>query len=245
MVTENKETEKRPSPGTKLHTNRDGSVVKVSANARIVGNAHIEGSASIEGNAHIGGNASVWDSASVEGYASVGGYARIVGNARVWGDAHVGGGARVWGNASIEGYASVGGYARIGGNARVWGDAHVGGGARVWGDAHLRSQTHLAWVDKVGSGKQMTLHRTYSDGEWGWQINAGCVTFNAPTVSDVCRQVKDNIRGDVPEWGHADEDTRALWRKQVKAALKYLASMVDETITDEDVASVQEAEVQS
>lgn len=261
MVIENKENKKRPSPGMKFHMNRDGSVVEISAyatiedNVTINGNARIDGNVTIEDYATIESNVRVWDSARVRDYALIGGNARVEGSATIGGYASVGNNAligdyaRVGGNVFIGGNVSVGGYATIDGNASVQGyaiiegDVTIGGNARVAGYAHLRSQTHLAWVDKVGSGHQMTLHRTYSDGEWGWQINAGCVAFNASTVRDVCRLVKDNIRGDVPEWGCVDEDTRSMWCKQVKGALKYLASMVDETITDEDVAAVQATEV--
>jgi hypothetical protein len=132
--------------------------------------------------------------------------------------------AQVSGTAWVFGTALVSGNARVSGTAQVSGTAWVSGNARVSGNAQVDRQSDIAWVDRVGTGQSMTLHRTVT----GWRINAGCVTFDAPTVAGVCALVRARISKKVPEWGGIDAETVKRYRAQVRAALTYLASMVEE-----------------
>ena len=116
-------------------------------------------------------------------------------NARVSGNARVSVHARVSGNAEVSGNALVSDNALVSGNARVYGQALVYGHARVSGHAQVRKQTDIAWVDRVGTGSPMTLHRTETDGVEGWRINAGCRHWEAATVAEVCEMVRNNVAG--------------------------------------------------
>jgi carbonic anhydrase/acetyltransferase-like protein (isoleucine patch superfamily) len=178
---------------------------------------------------YVGPNARVRDNARVRGNAWVQGNARVRDNAEVGGNARVGGNAVVGGEAEVRGNAVVGGEAEVRDNAEVRGNAEVGGNARVVGNACLTRSSHLAWVDRVGSGHPMTLHRiSLDDDGFGWRINAGCRHFEAPTVQEVCDLVKQNLKTPVEEWSHGSSEEQSLWAKQVRAALKYLASMVED-----------------
>ena len=166
----------------------------------------------------------------VSGDALVCGDALVSGNALVCGDARVYGNARVYGDARVSGNALVCGDAQVCGDALVCGDAQVYGDARVSGNAWVRKQTDIAWVDRVGTGNPMTLHRIETDGVEGWRINAGCIHFEAATVKDVCAAVKANIAAEPDEWSNATTDERELWAKQVCAALEFLAASVVEDV---------------
>jgi hypothetical protein len=69
----------------------------------------------------------------------------------------------------------------------------------------------------------MTLHRTID----GWQINAGCRIWEAPTVKKVANKVRRNIAAGPEEWRIQDAKTRQRWEQQVLAALHYLETMVE------------------
>lgn len=103
--------------------------------------------------------------------------------------------------------------------------ANVSGSARVSGEGRVASNDDIAWVDRVGSGESMTLHRIVD----GWRVNAGCVSFEAPTVNEVLVQVLANTDAEVAEpnrWSFATREMRERWATQVQAACVYLASMV-------------------
>lgn len=132
---------------------------------------------------------------------------------------------RVGDSARVTGLARVTGSAVVIGSALVGGWALVGGRARVAGSAQVESNDDIAWVDRVGSGQSMTLHRVAD----GWRINAGCVHFEAPTVAEVCAAVVDSAAKELahPEhWADGTDEDRARWVDQVAAALEYLRSMV-------------------
>ena len=157
--------------------------------------------------------------------------ATVSDSAKILGDAWVYGNAWVSGSARVSGDARVSGSARVYGSARVSGDAQVSGNARVYGDARVYKQTDIAWVDRVGTGNSMTLHRTETDGVEGWRINAGCKHWEAPTVAEVCEMVRNNVAGGPAEWEecYVDVQTISRWDRQVRMALVYLASMVEES----------------
>ena len=121
---------------------------------------------------------------------------------------------------------------RIESTATVYDSARVYGSARVGGEGDISAQHHVAWVDRVGSGRSMTLHRIRRDGGFGWRINSGCCHFEADTIDAVCAAVRANVAAGPDEWADEDEATRARWAPQVDAALTFLASMCwDDTIT--------------
>ena len=112
-------------------------------------------------------------------------------------------------------------------SARVYGEARVYGSAMVSGEGRVSSNADIAWVDSVGSGAPMTLHRTRT----GWRINAGCVHFEAPTVAEVVRLCAEETQRQVDNpthWSWADGELREQWATQVECALVFLASMVKE-----------------
>lgn len=133
--------------------------------------------------------------------------------------------ARVYDSAQVLGSAAVGGSARVYDSAVVGGSARVYGRAQVGGEGNISAQHHVAWVDRVGSGCPMTLHRIRRNGGFGWRINAGCCHFEADTIDAVCAAVRANVAAGPDEWAHEDEATRARWAAQVDAALTFLASM--------------------
>ena len=198
-------------------------------------NPQVSGSAEVAGSARVYGSAEVAGSAWVSGSARVSGTAQVYGSARVSGTAQVHGSARVYGSAQVHGSARVYGSAQVHGSARVYGSAWVSGSARVSGSAQVHGagdvahQGHVAWVDRVGTGQPMTLHRIRLDGGgYGWQINAGCRRWKSATVSEVCEIVEANVKAGPNEWAVHDLPTRVRWTKQTLLALAYLASMVDE-----------------
>ena len=114
--------------------------------------------------------------------------------------------------------------------------AEVYDSAEVFGSARIRRQTVLAWVDSVGSGNSITLHRIVQEDKEAWRINAGCKHFEDWTVAGVCKLVKQNLAASPPEWGHASAEERERWAKQVRAALKFLAASVIEGLPDDECA---------
>lgn len=129
---------------------------------------------------------------------------------------------------SVHNPARVSGTAQVYGTARVYGNAWVSGNARVYGNAVIRTQTDIAWVDNVGSGNPMTLHRIETDGKEAWRINAGCESFEAATVTAVCDAVKANVETGPEEWAGYNDAERERWAKQIRAALGFLAASVVE-----------------
>ena len=117
--------------------------------------------------------------------------------------------------------------ARVYGSAQVYDSAQVGGAALVYGAGDIATQGHVAWVDRVGTGHSMTLHRIRLDGGYGWRINAGCVHFEASSVAEVCDMVRANVASGPAKWADASDDDRLRWAAQVDAALTYLAAMVE------------------
>lgn len=196
----------------------------VAPTARVYDAALVSDDALVFGNARVSDAAQVYGTASVSDDARVFGNALVSGNARVYGNALVSGTALVFGTASVSGNAHVYGNALVSDDAHVFGTALVYGNALVHGAASVGQQTDIAWVDRVGSGESMTLHRTVD----GWQINAGCVSFLGTTVEEVTVQVLANITDIPKEWSGVDPDTVGRWRAQVRAALDYLAAMVEE-----------------
>ena len=182
------------------------------------------------GVSYVGPTTGVSGDARVYGHAQVSGDARVYGHAQVYGHAWVFGNACVSGDARVSGDAQVYGHAWVYGDACVSGDARVYGHAWVYGDACVRKQTDIAWVDRVGAGNPMTLHRTETDGVEGWRINAGCRHWEAATVAEVCEMVRNNVAGGPVEWKErcVDVQTISRWGRQVRMALAYLASMVEE-----------------
>ena len=74
----------------------------------------------------------------------------------------------------------------------------------------------------------MTLHRTAT----GWRINAGRVSFDAPTVTAVMTKVLASTQDEVERphhWDGADRATRERWATQVTTALLFLSSSVEES----------------
>ena len=148
--------------------------------------------------------------------------------ATVGSSAAVFGSARVFGAAEVFGTAWVFDSAAVSGTARVYGTARVFGSARVFGAGDIAKQSHVAWVDRVGSGSSITLHRVRLDGGFGWRINAGCKHWEAATVEGVIGLVRDNLDSEPVEWSDRDEGTRVRWTCQVHAALLYLSTMVED-----------------
>ena len=129
--------------------------------------------------------------------------------------------------AHIADTARVYGSALVYGSAQVYDSARVYGTAQVGGTGDIATQGHVAWVDRVGSGHSMTLHRVRLDDGYGWRINAGCVHFEAATVEEVCNMVLANVANGPAEWADAPSETRLRWATQVDAALGYLTAMVE------------------
>lgn len=115
--------------------------------------------------------------------------------------------------------------AHIADSAWVYGSARVSGSARVYGEGRVESNDDIAWVDRVGSGHSMTLHRTVG----GWRINAECRSWEAPTADEACDMVLAHVAAGPDEWAHRDDATRARWATQVVAALTFLLASVDAT----------------
>ena len=124
--------------------------------------------------------------------------------------------------------ASVFDSARVYDSARLSDSAMVYGTARVYGEGDIATQEHIAWVDRVGSGSSMTLHRIRVETGFGWRINAGCCHFEADTLQDVCALVRANVQAGPAEWDTKPTETQARWAAQVFAALDYLTAMVVE-----------------
>lgn len=118
----------------------------------------------------------------------------------------------------------------IGPNASVSDSAWVSGSARVFGEGDIATQEHIAWVDRVGSGSSMTLHRIRVETGFGWRINAGCRHFEGPTVHAVCDIVRANVQAGPAEWNAEPVETQARWAAQVFAALDHLTAMVAEEV---------------
>jgi len=118
----------------------------------------------------------------------------------------------------------------IGPNASVSDSASVFGSASVSGEGDIATQEHIAWVDRVGSGSSMTLHRIRVETGFGWRINAGCRHFEGATVHAVCDLVRANVQAGPAEWDTKPTETQARWAAQVFAALDYLTAMVAEEV---------------
>ena len=142
----------------------------------------------------------------------------------------IGPNARVSDSASVFGSAMVSDSAWVSDSARVYGTAMVYGTARVYGEGDIATQEHIAWVDRVGSGSSMTLHRIRVETGFGWRINAGCCHFEADTLQDVCALVRANVQAGPAEWDTKPTETQARWAAQVFAALDYLTAMVAEEV---------------
>jgi hypothetical protein len=168
----------------------------------------------------VSGSARVSDSAWVYDSARVSGSARVYDSARVSDSAWVSGAARVYDSAWVSDSAWV--Y----GSAQVYDSARVSGSAQVSGSGDIADQRHIAWVDMVGTGGSMTLHRIRRGGGYGWRINAGCRWWEADSVAGVCDMVRANVADPmtVDEWERSDQS--AVWAEQVRAALIYLEAMV-------------------
>ena len=98
------------------------------------------------------------------------------------------------------------------------------------GEGDIATQEHIAWVDRVGSGSSMTLHRIRVETGFGWRINAGCRHFEGSTVHAVCDLVRANVKAGPAEWDTKPAETQARWAAQVFAALDYLTAMVAEEV---------------
>lgn len=188
-------------------------------------------SASVHSSCVVDRWASVLDQAHVTTRALILEQARVTGHARVY-RSTITGHALITDRASISNGARIAGHAVVCDGAQVTGRAiikgsgvTIGGQARITGNARIATRTDVAWVDRVGSGNPMTLHRTKT----GWRINAGCQTWDAPTIRKVVGLVRVNTAVEVDHpvyWDGEPKRVRRRYAQQVTAALDYLESMV-------------------
>ena len=198
----------------------------------------LHGNACVLQRARVRDGCEIRDSATVTGDAEVSRNVVMTNSAQVAGNASVVGPVRN-GKVLIEGHASLYERARIAadgplvirniemrGNANIEGRGIVSNATMRYGSYQgwldITENHHFAYIGKVGSGYDMTLHRVND----GWRINAGCASFNGETIDEVCGVVRENVReNDVPQWGNLPDERFRQYRRQVRRALKYLAAM--------------------
>lgn len=179
-------------------TTFQGPHSRINHGARLIDDGCLFGDAEINDNSQISGRASLY------------------GNAKLFHD------AQVSGDVTMHGWASACDQSRITGRVRMTGHCSIRGAGDI---AH---QDHVAWVDRVGSGQSITLHRIRAEDGYGWRINAGCRYFEASTPNRVCNIVRNNISNGPVEWDMETPETQTRYANQVLAALLFLESMVNE-----------------